>query len=167
MKELQSAGSAGEFYTPRAVTDFMARMIQPKIGETMADFACGTGGFIVSWLKELQKQVQSTADAKKYGDSIYGVEKKQFPYMLCITNLLLHGLDKYRNQLRRMNDPEREKELKEQAKAISAELKPLREDLRMAKRIEEKYPQLQQLLETERDMETRVRTRERERGYER
>lgn len=93
LKELQSAGSAGEFYTPRAVTDFMAQMISPKIGETMADFACGTGGFIVSWLKELQKQVQSTADAKKYGDSIYGIEKKQFPYMLCITNLLLHGLD--------------------------------------------------------------------------
>lgn len=93
LKELQSAGSAGEFYTPRAVTDFMAQMIQPKIGETMADFACGTGGFIVSWLKELQKQVQSTADAKKYGESIYGIEKKQFPYMLCITNLLLHGLD--------------------------------------------------------------------------
>ena len=93
LKELHSAGSAGEFYTPRAVTDFMAQMIQPKIGETMADFACGTGGFIVSWLKELQKQVKSTADAKKYGDSIYGIEKKQFPYMLCITNLLLHGLD--------------------------------------------------------------------------
>ena len=93
LKELQSAGSAGEFYTPRAVTDFMAQMIQPKIGETMADFACGTGGFIVSWLKELQKQVQSTADAKKYSESIYGIEKKQFPYMLCITNLLLHGLD--------------------------------------------------------------------------
>lgn len=93
LKELQSAGSAGEFYTPRAVTDFMAQMIQPKIGETMADFACGTGGFIVSWLKQLQKQVQSTADAKKYGESIYGIEKKQFPYMLCITNLLLHGLD--------------------------------------------------------------------------
>ena len=93
LKELQSAGTAGEFYTPRAVTDFMAMMIQPKIGEHMADFACGTGGFIVSWLKELQKQVQSTADAKKYGESIYGIEKKQFPYMLCITNLLLHGLD--------------------------------------------------------------------------
>ena len=93
LKELQSAGSAGEFYTPRAVTDFMARMIQPKIGETMADFACGTGGFITSWLKVLQRQVRSTADAKKYGDSIYGIEKKQFPYMLCITNLLLHGLD--------------------------------------------------------------------------
>ena len=93
LKELQSAGSAGEFYTPRAVTDFMAKMIQPKIGETMADFACGTGGFITSWLKELQKQVRSTADAEKYGNSIYGIEKKQFPYMLCITNLLLHGLD--------------------------------------------------------------------------
>ena len=93
LKELQSAGSAGEFYTPRAVTDFMAQMIQPKIGETMADFACGTGGFITSWLKVLQKQVQNTADAKKYSESVYGIEKKQFPYMLCITNLLLHGLD--------------------------------------------------------------------------
>ena len=93
LKELQSAGSAGEFYTPRAVTDFMAQMIQPKIGEQMADFACGTGGFITSWLKQLQKQVESTADAQKYGNSVYGIEKKQFPYMLCITNLLLHGLD--------------------------------------------------------------------------
>lgn len=93
LKELQSAGSAGEFYTPRAVTDFMAQMIHPKIGERMADFACGTGGFLISWLKELQKQVDSTADAQKYGNSIYGIEKKQFPYMLCITNLLLHGLD--------------------------------------------------------------------------
>ena len=93
LKELQSAGSAGEFYTPRAVTDFMAKMIKPQIGETMADFACGTGGFITSWLKELQKQIKSTADADKYGKSIYGIEKKQFPYMLCITNLLLHGLD--------------------------------------------------------------------------
>lgn len=93
LKELQSAGSAGEFYTPRAVTDFMAQMIQPRIGEQMADFACGTGGFITSWLKVLQKQVKSTADASKYGNSIYGIEKKQFPYMLCITNLLLHGLD--------------------------------------------------------------------------
>ena len=93
LKELQSAGTAGEFYTPRAVTDFMAKMIQPRIGERMADFACGTGGFIISWMKELQKQIKSTTDSKKYGSSIYGIEKKQFPYMLCITNLLLHGLD--------------------------------------------------------------------------
>lgn len=93
LKELQSAGSSGEFYTPRAVTDFMAQMIQPKIGETMADFACGTGGFLTSWLKELEKQVKSTEDSEKFNTSIYGIEKKQFPYMLCITNMLLHGLD--------------------------------------------------------------------------
>ena len=60
LKELQSAGSSGEFYTPRAVTDFMAKMIQPKIGETMADFACGTGGFITSWLNQLKPQIQTT-----------------------------------------------------------------------------------------------------------
>ena len=59
LKELQSAGSAGEFYTPRAVTDFMAQVIKPQIGETMADFACGTGGFLISWLKELHKQDQN------------------------------------------------------------------------------------------------------------
>lgn len=93
LKELQSAGSAGEFYTPRAVTDFMAKMIRPQIGEKMADFACGTGGFITSWLKELKKQVKTTEDEAKYGDSIYGIEKKQFPYMLCVTNMLLHDLD--------------------------------------------------------------------------
>lgn len=62
LKELQSAGSAGEFYTPRAVTDFMAQMIDPQLGETMADFACGTGGFITSWLKELKKKVKTTED---------------------------------------------------------------------------------------------------------
>jgi len=93
LKELQSAGSAGEFYTPRAVTDFMAQMIQPRIGEKMADFASGTGGFLISWLKELKKQVKTTEDEKEYSSSIYGIEKKQFPYMLCITNLLLHDLD--------------------------------------------------------------------------
>ena len=93
LKELQSAGSAGEFYTPRAVTDFMAQMIKPQIGEHMADFACGTGGFITSWLKELKKQVKTTEDERAWASSIYGIEKKQFPYMLCITNMLLHDLD--------------------------------------------------------------------------
>ncbi len=93
LKELQSAGSAGEFYTPRAVTDFMAQMIKPQIGEKMADFACGTGGFLTSWLKELEKKVKTTADRAEFGTSVYGIEKKQFPYMLCITNMLLHDLD--------------------------------------------------------------------------
>ena len=93
LRELQSAGSSGEFYTPRAVTEFMAEMIQPKIGEKMADFACGTGGFITSWLKALAPQIKTTDDQEKYDTSIYGIEKKQFPYMLCITNMLLHDLD--------------------------------------------------------------------------
>ena len=93
LRELQSAGSSGEFYTPRAVTDFMAQMIQPKLGEKMADFACGTGGFLTSWLKQLQPQIQNNEDTVQYGQSIYGIEKKQFPYMLCITNMLLHDID--------------------------------------------------------------------------
>lgn len=93
LKELQSAGSSGEFYTPRVVTDFMAKMIEPKIGETMADLACGTGGFITSWLKELHQKVETVADEEAYSSSIYGIEKKQFPYMLAVTNMLLHDLD--------------------------------------------------------------------------
>ena len=92
LRELQSAGAAGEFYTPRAVTDFMAKMIKPQIGERVADFACGTGGFLVSWLNELNKITTSTDDVEKYENSVYGVEKKQFPYMLCVTNLLLHDI---------------------------------------------------------------------------
>ena len=93
LKELQSAGSSGEFYTPRAVTDFMAKMINPQIGEQVADFACGTGGFLTSWLKELAAKIETTEDQAAYDASIYGIEKKQFPYMLCITNMLLHGID--------------------------------------------------------------------------
>ncbi len=93
LRELQSAGSSGEFYTPRAVTDFMVQMIQPKIGEKMTDFACGTGGFITSWLKALAPQIKTTEDQKAYSESIYGIEKKQFPYMLCVTNMLLHDID--------------------------------------------------------------------------
>ena len=93
LRELQSAGSSGEFYAPRAVTDFMARMIQPKIGEKMADFACGTGGFITSWLNVLSEQVNDTLDKRMLDSSIYGIEKKPFPYLLCVTNMLLHDIE--------------------------------------------------------------------------
>lgn len=93
LKELQSAGSSGEFYTPRAVTDFMAKMINPQIGENVADFACGTGGFLTSWLNELKGKIKTTEDQEKYATSIYGIEKKPFPYTLCITNMLLHDID--------------------------------------------------------------------------
>ena len=93
LRDLQSAGSSGEFYTPRAVTDFMAKMIQPKLGEKMADFACGTGGFITSWLGQLKDQVKDTGAQKQFDDSIYGIEKKPFPYLLCVTNMLLHDIE--------------------------------------------------------------------------
>ena len=75
LKELQSAGSAGEFYTPRAVTDFMALMINPRIGEQMADFACGTGGFLTSWLKVLRPNVKTAKDQAKFAQSVYGIEQ--------------------------------------------------------------------------------------------
>ena len=93
LKSLQSAGNAGEFYTPRAVTDFMVQMIAPKLGESVADFACGTGGFLTSALKYLEPQKVSPEDVDKYNNTIYGIEKKPMPYLLCITNMLLHDVD--------------------------------------------------------------------------
>ncbi len=93
LKDLQSAGNAGEFYTPRAVTDFMAQVLAPKLGERIADFACGTGGFLTSALKILAEQVKTPADQELYTRSIYGIEKKQLPYLLCVTNMLLHDID--------------------------------------------------------------------------
>lgn len=93
LRSLQSARNAGEFYTPRAVTDFMVQMLQPKLGETIADFACGTGGFLTSALKVLDRQVDTVEDRKIYNNSIYGIEKKALPFLLCVTNMLLHDID--------------------------------------------------------------------------
>ncbi|MDR3002056.1 MAG: type I restriction-modification system subunit M [Fibromonadaceae bacterium] len=93
LRSLQSAGNAGEFYTPRAVTDFMTQMVAPKIGEKIADFACGTGGFLTSALKALDAQVKSATDKEIYNNSVYGMEKKALPHLLCVTNMLLHDID--------------------------------------------------------------------------
>ncbi|WP_151735385.1 HsdM family class I SAM-dependent methyltransferase [Paenibacillus tengchongensis] len=94
LKDLQSAGNAGEFYTPRAVTDFMVEVIKPILGEKIGDFACGTGGFLVSALNALEKQVGNSLENKEiYNNSVYGVEKKALPHILCITNMLLHDID--------------------------------------------------------------------------
>lgn len=93
LKDLQSAGNAGEFYTPRAVTDFMVKVIKPVIGERTADFACGTGGFLVSVVGELNKQISSVKNNEFLNQSVYGIEKKSLPYILCITNLILHDID--------------------------------------------------------------------------
>ena len=93
LRSLQSAGNSGEFYTPRAVTDFMVQMIQPKLGESIADFACGTGGFLTSALKVLVKQLETVEDRTIYSNSVYGIEKKALPFLLCATNMLLHDID--------------------------------------------------------------------------
>lgn len=93
LKNLQSAGSSGEFYTPRAVTDFMVKMTKPQLGQSIADFACGTGGFLTSALKALEGQINTVEDREKYNQSVYGIEKKPLPYLLCITNMLLHDIE--------------------------------------------------------------------------
>ena len=94
LKDLQSAGNAGEFYTPRAVTDFMVKVTKPKLGERIADFACGTGGFLVSALNALSEQAgESNENREIYNNSVYGVEKKALPHILCVTNMLLHDID--------------------------------------------------------------------------
>lgn len=93
LKDLQNAGKAGEFYTPRALTEFMSIVINPKIGDSIADFACGTGGFLISALDHLSKQVSDIKDNEKVQKALYGVEKKSLPYLLCVTNLLLHDIN--------------------------------------------------------------------------
>ena len=93
LKDLQSAGNSGEYYTPRPVTQFMVDMVNPQLGEQVLDFACGTGGFLVCALEHLRKQVHNIGDEAQLQNSILGVEKKPLPHMLCTTNLILHNID--------------------------------------------------------------------------
>ena len=82
----------GEFYTPRAITSFVVDKVDPKIGEKVADFACGTGGFLVDALHHVEEAGIKVEDLSKLQHSFYGVEKKQLPYMLCTTNMLLNDI---------------------------------------------------------------------------
>jgi type I restriction enzyme M protein len=94
LKDLQSAGNAGEFYTPRAVTEFMVDRIDPKLGEKVFDPACGTGGFLANTINHVRKNyVQQPEDESTLQATIAGIEKKQLPHVLCVTNMLLHGID--------------------------------------------------------------------------
>ena len=94
LKDLQSAGNAGEFYTPRAVTRFIVQMIDPQLGETIFDPACGTGGFLACSFDHVeQNYVKNGEDNKILQGQIRGVEKKQLPHLLCTTNMLLHGIE--------------------------------------------------------------------------
>ena len=94
LRDLQSAGNAGEYYTPRAVTQFMVDMIDPKLGERILDPACGTGGFLTCALEHIKnKYVKTSDDSEKLHKLIKGVEKKPLPHLLCMTNMLLHGVE--------------------------------------------------------------------------
>jgi len=93
LRDLQSAGNAGEFYTPRAVTKFIIDRLDPKLNEVIFDPACGTGGFLACAIDHKRLQVQSPADEEVLRSTIRGVEKKSLPHMLCITNMILHGID--------------------------------------------------------------------------
>ncbi len=94
LKELQSAGNAGEYYTPRPLTRFVVEMVSPKLGEKVLDPACGTGGFLIDTLEYIRKQeIKTAADEKKLQSQIQGVELKSLPYLLATTNMILHGVD--------------------------------------------------------------------------
>ncbi|WP_172591589.1 type I restriction-modification system subunit M [Shewanella xiamenensis] len=93
LRDLQSAGNAGEFYTPRAVTKFMVNRINPQLGEKVLDPACGTGGFLACAVEHLKAQVSTAAEHQQLQQQIHGVEKKQLPHLLCTTNMLLHGIE--------------------------------------------------------------------------
>ena len=93
LKSLQSAGSSGEFYTSRVLTDFIIEMLDPRIGEVVADYAAGTGGFLTSALEHLRLKEETPEDRETINKSIVGIEKKGLPYMLAMTNLILHDID--------------------------------------------------------------------------
>ena len=94
LKGLQSAGNAGEYYTPRAVTQFAVDMVNPRLGEAILDPACGTGGFLACAIEHVRrKDVKTPAQEARLQASIRGVEKKPLPHLLCVTNMIVHGID--------------------------------------------------------------------------
>ena len=94
LKDLQSAGNAGEYYTPRAVTQFAVDMVNPRLGEAILDPACGTGGFLTCAIEHIRKQDVKTPEQElQLQRSLRGVEKKPLPHLLCVTNMIVHGID--------------------------------------------------------------------------
>jgi type I restriction enzyme M protein len=94
LRDLQGAGNAGEYYTPRAVTQFAVERVNPRLGETILDPACGTGGFLTCTIDHLRKnEVKTPEQETRLQASIRGVEKKPLPHLLCVTNMIVHGID--------------------------------------------------------------------------
>jgi type I restriction enzyme M protein len=94
LNDLQSAGNAGEYYTPRAVTAFMVDRIDPHPGEILFDPACGTGGFLTCAIRHMEKNyIRTPKQRETMQAGLRAVEKKPLPHMLCVTNMLLHGIE--------------------------------------------------------------------------
>jgi len=94
LRDLQNAGNYGEFYTPRAITEFITEIVNPRLGEKVLDPACGTGGFLTSAIENIRKQdVKGVKDLKDLEKAIYGMEFKPLPFMLSVTNLILHDIE--------------------------------------------------------------------------
>ena len=114
LKDLQSAGKSGEFYTPRAITQFITHILDPKLGEKVLDPACGTGGYLTAVIENISKKVSSLDDLKSLQDNIIGWEYKPLPYLLATTNLILHDVEipniTYRDSLDKPLSEYREKD---------------------------------------------------------
>jgi len=93
LKDLQSAGKSGEYYTPRAITNFITDMINPKLGERILDPSCGTGGYLTSAIEHLKTQANSVEERQRIQDDVMGWEYKPLPYLLATTNLILHDIE--------------------------------------------------------------------------
>jgi len=93
LKDLQGAGNAGEFYTPRAATQFAVEMVDPQLGETILDPACGTGGFLAHSFMHIRDNVKTPEELDLLKANIRGVEKKSLPHLLCVTNMMIHGIE--------------------------------------------------------------------------
>lgn len=93
LKDLQSAGKSGEFYTPRAITGFITDMINPQLGERILDPSCGTGGYLTSAIEHLKTQANSVEERQRIQEDVMGWEYKPLPYLLAITNLILHDIE--------------------------------------------------------------------------
>jgi len=93
LKDLQSAGKSGEFYTPRAITSFITEMINPKLGEKILDPSCGTAGYLTSAIEHLKSQANSVEERQSIQENVVGWEYKPLPYLLATTNLILHDIE--------------------------------------------------------------------------